>query len=66
MSPLFFVFSVANATTNSSLFKCCSGFCIDLLREISDRIGFDYELFRVEDGTWGAPDAVSTTLKKYI
>jgi uncharacterized protein YihD (DUF1040 family) len=56
---IFILFcSVANATSNSSLYKCCSGFCIDLLRQLSTEMGFDYELSEVEDEIWGAPDQV--------
>ncbi|XP_063229107.1 glutamate receptor ionotropic, NMDA 2B-like [Bacillus rossius redtenbacheri] len=45
---------VETARKNSSLFQCCSGFCIDLLEKFSRDLGFTYELFRVEDGKWGA------------
>ncbi|KAK2162487.1 hypothetical protein LSH36_97g01000, partial [Paralvinella palmiformis] len=45
---------VANATSNSSLYQCCSGFCIDLLNKLSESIGFEFELFQVEDGIWGS------------
>ena len=42
------------------LYQCCSGFCIDLLRLISEKIGFDFELFQVPDKKWGAFDKVKT------
>ena len=47
-----------NDTTNSSLYQCCSGLCIDLLFKLSEKMRFDYELFQVEDGLWGGYDEV--------
>ena len=31
------------------------GFCVDLLKEMSDIIGFKYEIYLVPDGKYGAP-----------
>ncbi|XP_023329329.1 glutamate receptor ionotropic, NMDA 2B [Eurytemora carolleeae] len=38
---------------NSTMFQCCSGFCVDLLRKFSADLSFDYALKRVKDGQWG-------------
>ncbi|XP_064639795.1 glutamate receptor ionotropic, NMDA 2B-like isoform X2 [Lineus longissimus] len=56
VAPQNATIGVANATSNSSLYKCCSGFCIDLLRHLSEEMGFEYQLSEVEDEIWGAPD----------
>ena len=57
---LFFFDSVPNATANASLYQCCSGFCIDMLKILSEKIGFEYDLFEVEDRKFGAFDRVSS------
>ncbi|XP_029651610.1 glutamate receptor ionotropic, NMDA 2B-like [Octopus sinensis] len=40
--------------TNETIPRCCVGLSIDLLRILSERIGFDFELFEVEDHIWGS------------
>ncbi|XP_047737425.1 glutamate receptor ionotropic, NMDA 2B, partial [Hyalella azteca] len=46
--------NVTEAMRNSSYYRCCSGFCIDLLVKFSNDLGFSYDFSRVEDGIWGA------------
>lgn len=35
------------------------GFCIDLLQTIADELGFQYELYLVPDGKFGAENATT-------
>ncbi len=54
-----YFFRVANATANSSLYQCCSGLCIDLLKILAEKMGFQFDLFQVEDKKFGAFDKVN-------
>ncbi|CAD5119499.1 DgyrCDS8104 [Dimorphilus gyrociliatus] len=46
--------AVSTETINPNHYQCCSGFCIDLLLKLSKELHFDFELFQVRDGKWGA------------
>jgi ionotropic glutamate receptor NMDA 2B len=43
-----------NDKTTSYIYKCASGFYIDLLIMLKDRLEFTFEMYEVEDGNWGA------------
>ncbi|CAB3397418.1 unnamed protein product [Caenorhabditis bovis] len=38
---------------NRTLWKCCSGYCVDLLNKLATDIGFTYTLYKVRDEKWG-------------
>ncbi|CAJ0588131.1 unnamed protein product [Cylicocyclus nassatus] len=38
---------------NRTLWKCCSGYCVDLLNKLANDIGFTYTLYKVRDEKWG-------------
>ncbi|VDN54721.1 unnamed protein product [Dracunculus medinensis] len=39
--------------SNRTLYKCCSGYCVDLLEKLAKDIGFTYTLYKVRDEKWG-------------
>jgi len=43
-----------NATVNTTVYKCCSGLCIDLLNMLSEKIGLEFDLFEVPDRKFGS------------
>uniref|UniRef100_A0A1I8BYC2 PBPe domain-containing protein n=1 Tax=Meloidogyne hapla TaxID=6305 RepID=A0A1I8BYC2_MELHA len=38
---------------NNTLWKCCTGYCVDLLNKLAKDIGFSYTLYKVRDEKWG-------------
>uniref|UniRef100_A0AC34QH57 Uncharacterized protein n=1 Tax=Panagrolaimus sp. JU765 TaxID=591449 RepID=A0AC34QH57_9BILA len=38
---------------NVTLYKCCTGYCVDLLDKLAKDIGFTYTLYKVRDEKWG-------------
>ncbi|KAH3884309.1 hypothetical protein DPMN_008288 [Dreissena polymorpha] len=47
----------ANITNeNGTVDYCCTGFCIEILQVLADRMKFDYVIYEVPDGQWGIPD----------
>ncbi|KAF6094039.1 glutamate ionotropic receptor NMDA type subunit 3B [Phyllostomus discolor] len=46
--------SLANGSVPHALRKCCYGYCIDLLERLAEDTPFDFELYIVGDGKYGA------------
>ena len=38
---------------------CCTGFCVDLLTILAEKMDFEYEMHEVGDQKWGIRDNVS-------
>ncbi|KAL8583948.1 hypothetical protein ACOMHN_040681 [Nucella lapillus] len=45
--------------SNTTIPMCCIGLSVDLLRVFSRELNFDFDLFEVVDGMWGAIDKAS-------
>ncbi len=45
-----------NASEGNLNIQCCEGYCIDLLKELSIRLNFTFELQQVADGQYGSFD----------
>ena len=57
--PIFYLRDLnPSITANASLYQCCSGLCIDLLKHLKNAIGFEIELFQVEDKKFGSYNKV--------
>ena len=41
---------------------CCTGLCVDLLKKMTDRMEFNYEMYEVGDQKWGIQNNVSIVL----
>ncbi|KAH3884302.1 hypothetical protein DPMN_008281 [Dreissena polymorpha] len=51
----------ANITNeNGTVNYCCTGFCIEILQVLADRMNFDYVIYEVPDSQWGIPDENGT------
>ncbi|XP_023599044.1 glutamate receptor ionotropic, NMDA 3B isoform X2 [Myotis lucifugus] len=46
--------ALANGSVSHALRKCCYGYCIDLLERLAEDTPFDFELYIVGDGKYGA------------
>uniref|UniRef100_A0A8C6QJW9 Glutamate receptor n=1 Tax=Nannospalax galili TaxID=1026970 RepID=A0A8C6QJW9_NANGA len=46
--------SLANDSVPHAMRRCCYGYCIDLLERLAEDLTFDFELYIVGDGKYGA------------
>lgn len=46
--------ALANGSVPRALRKCCYGYCIDLLERLAEDVPFDFQLYIVGDGKYGA------------
>ncbi|KAI5614276.1 glutamate receptor ionotropic, NMDA 3A [Silurus asotus] len=54
LDALFHDLQLRNSTVPTELKKCCYGYCIDLLEKLAEDVGFDFDLYIVGDGKYGA------------
>ncbi|NWW86690.1 NMD3B protein, partial [Rhynochetos jubatus] len=54
LDALFEGLGAANGSVPRAYKKCCYGYCIDLLEKLAEDVPFDFELYIVGDGKYGA------------
>ncbi|XP_060702579.1 glutamate receptor ionotropic, NMDA 3A [Hemiscyllium ocellatum] len=54
LTQLFEELNNENGSVPTEYKKCCYGYCMDLLEKLSDDLGFDFDLYIVGDGKYGA------------
>ncbi|XP_015415941.1 PREDICTED: glutamate receptor ionotropic, NMDA 3A [Myotis davidii] len=54
LDSLFSSLHSSNDTVSVKLKKCCYGYCIDLLEKLAEDMNFDFDLYIVGDGKYGA------------
>ncbi len=59
-------YNYTNNTVLEPQLFCCSGYCIDLLQKLSDRLNFTYELHISKDGTFGNAKSVRKIVKNCV
>ncbi|KAJ6664299.1 hypothetical protein lerEdw1_008518 [Lerista edwardsae] len=54
LDALFDELNSENGSVPADLKKCCYGYCIDLLEKLAEDLPFDFDLYIVGDGKYGA------------
>uniref|UniRef100_A0A672KJB0 Glutamate receptor n=1 Tax=Sinocyclocheilus grahami TaxID=75366 RepID=A0A672KJB0_SINGR len=54
LESLFKGLQGANDSVPMEFKKCCYGYCVDLLEKLAEDVGFDFDLYIVGDGKYGA------------